>query len=109
MKNLLTALGAAVLLAACATQQTGTTTTQQTAQTQSAAPEPKGRRLEILFLGDNGHHQPSKMAPYAMAALGSRGINFTYTDRLEDVIVHTEVRGWEKPSDHVPVEGVFTF
>ena len=29
-------------------------------------------------------------------------------DRLEDVVVHAEVRGWEKPSDHVPVEGRFT-
>ena len=28
-------------------------------------------------------------------------------DRLEDVIVHKEVRGLEKPSDHVPVEGIF--
>ncbi|HET8729378.1 MAG TPA: exodeoxyribonuclease III [Alphaproteobacteria bacterium] len=30
-------------------------------------------------------------------------------DRLQDVIVHKETRGWEKPSDHVPVEGVFAF
>ena len=30
-------------------------------------------------------------------------------DRLEDVHVHREVRGREKPSDHVPVEGTFTF
>jgi exodeoxyribonuclease-3 len=30
-------------------------------------------------------------------------------DRLEDVRVHMEVRGWEKPSDHVPVEGTFNF
>ena len=30
-------------------------------------------------------------------------------DRLNDVIVHREVRGWEKPSDHVPVEGDFAF
>ena len=29
-------------------------------------------------------------------------------DRLEDVIIHREVRGWDKPSDHVPVEGVFS-
>jgi exodeoxyribonuclease-3 len=29
-------------------------------------------------------------------------------DRLEDVVVHKDVRGWDKPSDHVPVEGVFT-
>ena len=30
-------------------------------------------------------------------------------DRLEDVFVHKEVRGWDKPSDHVPVEGTFVF
>lgn len=30
-------------------------------------------------------------------------------DRLESVVVHKDVRGWEKPSDHVPVEGQFTF
>ena len=29
-------------------------------------------------------------------------------DRLDDVVVHREVRGWDKPSDHVPVEGHFT-
>jgi exodeoxyribonuclease-3 len=29
-------------------------------------------------------------------------------DRLENVVVHREVRGMEKPSDHVPVEGSFT-
>jgi len=29
-------------------------------------------------------------------------------DRLENVTVHREVRGHDKPSDHVPVEGVFT-
>ena len=30
-------------------------------------------------------------------------------DRLEDVEIHRELRGREKPSDHVPVEGRFTF
>ena len=30
-------------------------------------------------------------------------------DRLDDVRVHKDVRGWEKPSDHVPVEGQFSF
>ncbi|WP_127752600.1 exodeoxyribonuclease III [Devosia sp. 1566] len=30
-------------------------------------------------------------------------------DRLDDVVVHKDVRGWDKPSDHVPVEGWFTF
>lgn len=31
------------------------------------------------------------------------------TDRLDDVTVHKDVRGWDKPSDHVPVEGLFSF
>jgi exodeoxyribonuclease-3 len=30
-------------------------------------------------------------------------------DRLEGVTVHKDVRGWDKPSDHVPVEGEFRF
>jgi exodeoxyribonuclease-3 len=30
-------------------------------------------------------------------------------DRLENVTVHRDVRGWDKPSDHVPVEGTFVF
>ncbi len=29
-------------------------------------------------------------------------------DRLEDVTVHKDVRGWDKSSDHVPVEARFT-
>ena len=44
-----------------------------------------GRRLEILFLGDNGHHKPIERVPTIMAALGNKGINFTYTDKLEDI------------------------
>ncbi|HEY4200785.1 MAG TPA: exodeoxyribonuclease III [Devosiaceae bacterium] len=30
-------------------------------------------------------------------------------DRLSNVTVHRDVRGWDKPSDHVPVEGIFVF
>ncbi len=30
-------------------------------------------------------------------------------DRLTNVTVHRDVRGWDKPSDHVPVEGTFAF
>lgn len=30
-------------------------------------------------------------------------------DCLDGVSVHKHVRGWDKPSDHVPVEGQFTF
>ena len=45
----------------------------------------KPRRTEILFLGDNGHHKPIERVPQLMAALGNKGINITYTDRLEDL------------------------
>lgn len=45
----------------------------------------QGRRLEVLFLGDNGHHRPIERIPTLMAALGPKGINFTYTDDLNDI------------------------
>lgn len=47
--------------------------------------ENEGRRIEVLFLGDNGHHKPIERVPQIMAALGPRGINFTYTDNLDDL------------------------
>jgi len=43
------------------------------------------RRLEVLFLGDNGHHRPIERVPTLMAALGPKGINITYTDNLDDL------------------------
>ena len=45
----------------------------------------QGRRIEVLFLGDNGHHRPMDRLPALMAALGPKGINFTYTDQLADL------------------------
>ena len=44
-----------------------------------------GRRLEVLFLGDKGHHKPIERVPSLMASLGPKGINVTYTDDLEDL------------------------
>ena len=45
----------------------------------------QGRRIEVLFLGYNGHHRPMDRLPALMAALGPKGINFTYTDQLSDL------------------------
>jgi uncharacterized protein len=64
-------------VAACVTTQT--TTSRQ----EAVAAKP--RRLEIFFLGDNGHHRPIERVPAAMAALGNKGINFTYSDELADL------------------------
>jgi putative membrane-bound dehydrogenase-like protein len=45
----------------------------------SAAP------LRILFLGDNGHHRPADRFAQMQPALSSRGIELTYTDKLDDL------------------------
>ncbi|MEZ5326228.1 MAG: ThuA domain-containing protein [Verrucomicrobiales bacterium] len=48
-----------------------------------------GSRLEILFLGDNGHHRPHARFKQMAAAMGARGINLTYTDSADDLNVDT--------------------
>ncbi|WP_461133221.1 PVC-type heme-binding CxxCH protein [Spirosoma lituiforme] len=77
MKKIITAIGVVLALAQCARQSA-----TQTAGRQDPL---KPRRTEILFLGDNGHHRPIERVPEIMAALGNKGINFTYTDKLEDL------------------------
>jgi putative membrane-bound dehydrogenase-like protein len=46
---------------------------------------PTARRLKILFLGDNGHHQPIERLRQIHSNFSRRGIDFTYTDRLIDL------------------------
>ncbi|GAB3893702.1 hypothetical protein GCM10028825_34820 [Spirosoma agri] len=79
MKQIKIFLALAVIasLTQCARQSANQSSTQQTVT--------KARRIEILFLGDNGHHKPIERVPQLMAALGSKGINITYTDKLEDL------------------------
>src|SRR5258706_2009913 len=48
------------------------------------APTPQPR-LKILFLGDNGHHQPLMRLRDVYTTFARRGIDFTYTDRLADL------------------------
>ena len=44
-----------------------------------------GRRLEVLFLGDQGHHKPIDRYRILKQALGKRGINLTYTEQTTDL------------------------
>ena len=46
---------------------------------------PKGRRLQLLFLGDKGHHKPFDRYPSLQSAVGVKGMNITYTDNLKDL------------------------
>ncbi len=80
MKKIITAFGLVVVLTQCARQST-----TQTAVRQDVYNDSRPRRTEILFLGDNSHHKPIERVPEIMAALGVKGINFTYTDKLEDL------------------------
>jgi len=45
----------------------------------------KPDKLNVLFLGDNGHHQPPLRFRQIQPVLAARGIELTYSDRLEDL------------------------
>src|SRR5262249_17186370 len=47
-----------------------------------AAQEP-AKPLKILFLGDNGHHRPAERFRQLQPVLAKRGIDLTYTDKVE--------------------------
>ncbi len=46
-----------------------------------AAAEP----IKILFLGDRGHHRPADLFKELQPALAERGIELTYTEKMEDI------------------------
>lgn len=41
--------------------------------------------LNLLFIGDNGHHQPMRRFEELAPSLLERGITLRYTDRMEDI------------------------
>lgn len=51
----------------------------------AADTQPGEGRISILFLGDNGHHQPAKRFVELQPALEDRGIDLKYTDSLKDI------------------------
>ncbi|MCE6988482.1 PVC-type heme-binding CxxCH protein [Dyadobacter sp. CY323] len=75
-----------IVLLGCASQQSSQNAALKSTSAKEAT---KGRRLEILFMGDNGHHKPAERLPQLMAALGPKGFNFTYTDDLNDLNAET--------------------
>src|SRR5207248_7754870 len=42
-------------------------------------------RVKILFLGDNGHHQPPARFAQLAPVMKNRGIDLTYTDKMTDL------------------------
>ncbi len=52
----------------------------------SQAQQPGDARLNLLFLGDNGPHQPARRAAELLPVLESRGIDVRYTDDVEGAL-----------------------
>jgi uncharacterized protein len=71
-----------VLITACATADTATN--QYTAQ-ESVETETEKNSLEILFLGDDEHHNPKARIQQVIPYLAERGIHIYYTDRQDDI------------------------
>lgn len=59
---------------------------------EAGAQDPPPNRLRVLFLGDNGHHQPASRVPHIMPYLADRGIQIFYTDRVENLNEETLAR-----------------
>jgi putative membrane-bound dehydrogenase-like protein len=49
------------------------------------AQAPRVERLRVLFLGDNGHHQPTQRAKELLPVLAKSGIDLFYTDSRDDL------------------------
>ena len=45
----------------------------------------QGKAIQLLFLGDGGHHDPSARVVELKHALGKEGIFLTYTENLGDL------------------------
>ena len=51
-----------------------------------------GKRIKVLFLGDDGHHRPLERCRQVFVDMAHRGIDFTYTERMEDLNPQTLAR-----------------
>jgi type 1 glutamine amidotransferase len=55
----------------------------------TAAPARSAEPLNLLFLGDNGHHQPAARFKDLQPVLKARGIELTYSGAVEDLNAET--------------------
>ena len=76
---------AAALLLALFLPATAEAQAARPAATRAPAQGANPERLHVLFLGDNGHHQPTRRAKDILPALASNGIDLFYTDQREDL------------------------
>ena len=54
-----------------------------------AVPSAQAKDLRVLFLGDNGHHQPRVRFGELASAMARRGVTLEYTDQMSDLNAET--------------------
>src|SRR5687768_4373042 len=90
LERVAAALLLALLIPACTPRATAGTAAQgtpaqgtpaQATAVQRSSPE----RLHVLFLGDEGHHQPTRRAKDILPVLAQNGIDLFYTDERADL------------------------
>jgi uncharacterized protein len=73
-----------ILLVACVPQQAAdTASSEEYSEYTTDIQDPD--RLHVLFLGDDGHHQPAERLQQIIPWFAEQGIYFHYTDRQEDL------------------------
>lgn len=55
------------------------------ANAEAQAPVARGERLRVLFVGDNGHHQPTRRAKELLPVMAKDGVDLYYTDNRDDL------------------------
>jgi putative membrane-bound dehydrogenase-like protein len=75
----------ALLIPATSDAQASRGTTAGRGAAPAAAQAARPDRLRVLFLGDNGHHQPTARAKSLLPVLAKSGIDLFYTDNLNDL------------------------
>src|SRR5690554_4915859 len=77
-----------IFMVSCATQQgIGESSASETDNTteQSVNGSSDRSQLNILFLGDDGHHQPRERSQQVIPYFSERGIQLHYTEQQEDL------------------------
>ena len=77
-----TAMLVALLIPGCASARA---TNEGAPATSPSAEAARQERLRVLFLGDDGHHQPTQRAKELLPALARNGVDLFYTADREDL------------------------
>ncbi|WP_315852112.1 PVC-type heme-binding CxxCH protein [Tautonia rosea] len=70
------------------------------------AEEPHEARLEVLFLGDQGHHRPSERAAQLIPVMAGRGIDMTYTEDISTALDPETLKAYDALIIYANIEAI---